>query len=425
MPVSYIPESTLNTDLSGLDSAVRTDVLNALNLGAYQVQTGSYSSTDPTATVLDVTGGSNVVSTDDALKAIVFDSTAPGQYYVTGGSSVYVALGSGADSINLYDNGNDTVQGGNGGDVLGGGAGADLILGGTGNDQLYGGPGPNTLIGGGGNDFIRVAGAHSEGEAGTHGGNSTIVDLGGYIGAGTSTLTGGTGNDTLWGYGGDTLIGGTGNSVLHGGTNSLVESGSTAGGSNILGSGSTDANNANTLQGGAGADSLYGGGGADTLIAGSGNNTLSSGTGEHQSLMGGSGNDLLQDIYSGGTDTLTAGAGSGTQTLVGQQGDTFSSAGSTGNNVFWVEGGAGAGSSITGGSGNDTFHIETHTGNDTITGGGGTDVVGFGGRASTDIAPNGLTGSAGNYSLTFNNGQVIALHGITELYFTDGVVKLT
>ena len=82
-----------------------------------------------------------------------------------------------------------------------------------------------------------------------------------------------------------------------------------------------------------------------------GHNDLLAGTGAHQSLLGGSGNDLLQDIYSGGVPTLTAGAGSGTQTLVGMQGDTFTSAaGATGNNVFCYAG-SGAGSTLTGGSG--------------------------------------------------------------------------
>jgi Ca2+-binding RTX toxin-like protein len=121
-----------------------------------------------------------------------------------------------------------------------------------------------------------------------------------------------------------------------------------------------------------------------------------------------------------GTDTLTAGAGTGTQSLFGVQGDTFTSAaGAAGNNAFWVEAGAGAGSSLTGGSGNDTFHIETKAGNDTITGGGGTDTVGFGGRSEGDIQN--LTGSAGNFELTFNDGQTIDLHGVSDLFFgSDG-----
>ena len=440
MTISYLTESQLDSHLSAngnLDAAVRADVIAALQAdGTYTsptqtawVQEGAYAA--PTVNfvqVLDITAdGTQYINTDAALKAVVLQSPDPTQIYLTDDgvhhNNVYVALGTGADSVNLYDGGNDTVQGGNGGDLIGGGAGASLLIGGTGNDSIYGGSGASTLIGGDGNNFIRVGGADQLAEGGGSG-NNTIVDLGGYAGAGTSTLIAGTGNDTIYGYGGDTIKGGnsapgsTGHSELHGGTNSYVESDSAASTYNVLGSGSTNSGNADTLQGGAGADSLYGGAGQDTLIAGTGNNFLDAGVGAHQSLLGGSGNDTLQDIYSGGTDTLTAGAGSGTQTLYGQQGDTFTSAvGASGNNVFWVEAGSGAGSTLTGGSGNDTFHIETHIGNDTINGGGGTDTVGFGNRSAGDIAS--LTGGSGNYVITFNDGQKITTHGVSELYFAN------
>lgn len=452
MTVSYLTQQELNDHLSlngNLDANVRQAVIDKLKSeGIYNnnptdpsktawVQEGAY--TPPTVNfvqVLDITtDGTSYVQTDPALKAIVLQSPDPTQLYVTDNgvdhNNVYVALGTGHDSVNLYDGGNDTVLGGNGGDLIGGGAGASLLIGGSGNDSIYGGTGASTMIGGGGDNFIRVGGANQLAEGGGNGHN-TIVDLGGYAGAGTSTLIAGTGVDTIYGYGGDTIKGGnsapgsTGHSELHGGTSSYVESDSAASTYNVLGSGSTNSSNANLLQGGAGADSLYGGGGHDTLIAGNGNNSLYAGTGAHQSLMGGSGNDLLQDIYSGGTDTLTAGGGSGTQTLIGQQGDLFTSAGgASGNNVFWVNAGsaagAAAGSTLTGGLGNDTFHIETHIGNDTITGGGGTDVVGFGNRSAGDIQS--LTGSSGDYVLTFNDGQKITTHGVSQLYFgSDGQI---
>ena len=73
----------------------------------------------------------------------------PSQLFVTDDGvhfhDTYIALGTGHDSINLYDGGNDTVQGGNGGDIIGGGVGADSLIGGSGNDSLYGGTGANTL----------------------------------------------------------------------------------------------------------------------------------------------------------------------------------------------------------------------------------------------------------------------------------------
>jgi Ca2+-binding RTX toxin-like protein len=436
MSISYLTESQLSADLTAngnLDAAVRDDVLAALQTdGTYNpanpnqtawVQQGAY--VPPSVNFVNVvditTDGTEYINTDAAMQAIVLQSPDPTQIYLTDDgthhNNVYVALGTGNDSVNLYDGGNDTVQAGSGDDVIGGGTGNDLLLGGTGNDSIFGGSGANTMIGGSGNDYIRVAGAHQLAEGGS--GNNVIVDLGGYTGAGTSTLQSGTGNDTIYGYGSDTVqssMNSPGHSELHGGTDGDVISYSAANSYNILGSGSTDSTNANTLQGGAGADSLYGGGGQDTLIAGSGNQFLDAGVGAHQSLMGGSGNDLLQDLQSGGTDTLTAGAGSGTQTLVGQQGDLFNSAaGSTGNDVFWVDAGNGAGSTLIGGSGNDTFHIETHIGNDTIIGGTGDNAVGFAGRSASDISN--LTDNNGTWTLTFNDGQKITMSGVSELYF--------
>jgi len=442
MTISYMTESQLAHQLSSgnLDASVQTDVLNHLNsIGVLNpadpnssafTQTGIF--TAPTSAIVQVlditTSGTFDVNTTAALSTIVLQSPGPSQLFVTDDGvhshDTYIALGAGHDSVNLFDGGNDTVQGGNGGDVIGGGVGADSLIGGTGNDSLFGGTGANTLVGGDGNNYIQLGGGHQLAEGGGSG-NNQIIDLGGYAGAGTSTLTAGTGNDTIYGFGGDQVNGNagagtTGHSELHGGDMSVVNSNSAAGGFNILGSGSTGAGNGDALNGGAGNDSMFGGGGADTLTAGSGNQSLFAGTGAHQSLMGGSGTDLLQDFSSHGTDTLTAGAGTGTQTLFGVQGDTFTSAANAnGNNVFWVEAGSGAGSSLTGGSGNDTFHIETKVGNDTITGGGGTDTVGFGGRSEGDIAS--LTGSAGNLELTFNDGQKIDMQGVSELFFgNDG-----
>ena len=441
MTISYMTKAELDTNLgtANIDASVKADVLNYLTTaGVYPaadpskeawVQQGTY--TSPTASIVQVlditTSGTFSVNTDPALSAIILQTPGPSQLFVTDDgthfNNVYVALGTGADSVNLFDGGNDTVQGGNGGDVIGGGIGNDLLIGGTGNDSLYGGPGANTLIGGDGDNYIRVAGAHSLGEGGGSG-NNLIEDLGGYAGAGTSTLMAGTGSDTIWGFGGDlvegdSLAAGTGVSVLHGGTTSTVLSNSAAGTYNILGSGSTGPLNGDSMVGGHGADSLYGGGGQDTLVAGDGDNqALVAGTGAHQSLVGGLGNnDYLSDSQSGGTDTLTAGGGTN-QNLFGQQGDTFATAaGSTTGATFWVNAGSGAGSSLTGGAGDDVFHIETKVGNDTITGGGGTDIAAFAGRTEGDMSS--LTGSAGNFELTFTGGQTIDLHGVSEIFFGD------
>ena len=442
MTISYLTQQELNDTLSSgghIDNSVITDVLTQLqNDGIYNTnpndptktawtQFGNYSSNDllSSTQVLDITSTTQgaLVNTDPSLKAIVLQTATPTQIYVEGSNSVYIGLGDNGDSINLYDTGNDTVQGGSGNDVIGGGGGNDVLMGGGGDDSIYGGQGPQTIIGGEGNNYLS-AGSGSDLVEGGGSGNNTIVD---YY-SGTSTLMAGTGSDTIYGYGSDTVEGnsaGTGITELHGGINSDVISNSNVSTYNVLGSGSTNETQANTLQGGAGSDYLYGAAGNDSLYAGSGDQHLYAGTGA-QLLEGGTGNDFIQDSVSGGHDTLTAGA-SGSDTIYGMQGDVFNSNGSTGNNIFWVEAGGSGNSTLTGGTGNDTFHIETQTGNDTVIGGGGDDVLGLGGRSVSEVQSITSTG-AGSYQITFNDSsQVINVSGISDLYFAgDGQdIKLT
>src|SRR5665213_2221583 len=166
MTIGYLTQNQLSADLTAngnLDPSVHDAVMAQLVAdGIYNntdsgppiftgpkawVQEGTY--TSPTLSYLNVvdittSSGPVVVTTDPALKAIVLQTATPTQLYVEGTSNVYVALGTGADSVNLYDSGNDTVIGGSGGDTLGGGSGADLLMGGSGNDSLFGGSGQNT-----------------------------------------------------------------------------------------------------------------------------------------------------------------------------------------------------------------------------------------------------------------------------------------
>jgi Ca2+-binding RTX toxin-like protein len=450
MTISYLTESQLVdqvlTPNGHLDSSVQSAVINQLrsdgiynpalpNLTAW-VQTDLYiPPTSNIVQVVDITQtGTTYVQTEPNLAAIVFTPPSGSELVVSdagapNGDNVFVGVGQGNDTVVLQDAGNDTVLAGSGTDIIGGGHGKDVLIAGAGNDTIYGGVGAETLEGGAGNStlVLGTGGQLAEGDTAPGGGSSLMLDFG-YSSA-VNTLSAGTGNDTMWGYGYDVLEGSSTagkHSEMHGGTNSTLYSNSTASNYNQLGSGSTNSTNGDTLYGGAGADTLYGGGGADSLYAGTGDNLLLTGTNGGQHLFGdtapGGGNATLADYWSNGANnTLTA--GSGNDVLIGEQGDTFNSAADATGSTFWVYGGAGN-STLTGGSGNDVFHIETKTGNDTVTGGAGTDnKLGFLGRSVDDISS--LTGSAGNYVLTFDNNQKITIHGVQELYFTDNVIKLS
>lgn len=91
-----------------------------------------------------------------------------------------------------------------------------------------------------------------------------------------NTITGGGGNDGLYGMtGNDTLNGGAGNDRLYGGSGSDTLYGGVGG---------------DKLYGGTGDDNLYGGAGADRLYGGQGNDVLDGGTGKNV-LFGGAGAD--------------------------------------------------------------------------------------------------------------------------------------
>lgn len=162
--------------------------------------------------------------------------------------------------------GNDIAHGNSGDDVIVGEAGSDQLFGEAGNDSLYvdnqdtfdGGIGADAVyIAGGSGMTIDLAATNVEWVADFAGGDDILngagltVDMTAYAGAGTDTITGGAGNDFLWGEAGsDTITGGIGDDVLVGGTG------------------------ADTLDGGTGTDVLYGNSGScgdgvrDTFVIG-------------------------------------------------------------------------------------------------------------------------------------------------------------
>ena len=110
-----------------------------------------------------------------------------------------------------------------------------------------------------------------------------------------------------------------------------------------------DANDRNTIDGGAGVDTINGGTAADSLTGGDGNDTIATGGG-NDTVSGGA-----------GTDSITGGAGN--EVLAGGDGvDTIISG--TGND------------NIDGGAGNDIVTVDVNlTSDDTVVGGDGTDTL--------------------------------------------------
>ena len=172
-------------------------------------------------------------------------------------------IGLGGDDFIFGDDGNDTLVGGVGNDTLIGGAGLDTVIE-TGNER-------SILIT---NSRIQSPDGNSnradvldsiENVVFQGGARRNMIDASAFT-AGSVTLDGGDGNDTL--------VGGAGNDALIGG------------------------NGRDILAGGAGNDALIGGNGRDFLVGGDGNDTLNgvgtqNGAGEQDTLAGGLGADFF------------------------------------------------------------------------------------------------------------------------------------
>ena len=241
------------------------------------------------------------------------------------------------------NNDRDTVFGGAGNDVISTGDDADSIDGGTGDDRIYAGIDDDTVAGGAGNDVL----VGSQGNDQLDGGDGDDLIYGGLSEEvlnlpdavdpapddNRDTISGGAGNDTIYGrddddvidagtgndlvYGGideDTVIGGDGDDVIYGdqGDDSLSgQAGSDTvyggDGNDIVGGGISDGDD--VVHGDAGDDTVLGGHGSDLLYGGTGNDTMAAGRGD-DSVFGGDGNDSIQ--AGSGDDTVFGGAGDDT-----------------------------------------------------------------------------------------------------------------
>ena len=315
---------------------------------------------------IDAGGGDDTIyggAGDDTILAGAGDDTVQGH-----GGNDSVDLGTGDDSFGSAndDPGNDTIDGGTGDDNINAGDGDDLVFGGAGNDTLSGGRHDDTLYGGAGNDQLVFVDVHH-----------------------TAVIDGGDGYDRLALY--DHLSSTNGASVLFtdddSGTFAYTDLGASGTFTDIewvTGGGLGDTFDASaTTQG----TRLDGYGGGDTLIGGSGDDLLY-GWGDDDSITGGTGDDT---IYGGdGQDVIEGGGGD--DTIYGDDGSDAIEGGDGDDSIL----GGNGDDTLDGGAGNDTLRADS--GDDLLRGGAGNDRLVAGGQGNT------LEGGAGNDTLATNSG---------------------
>lgn len=253
------------------------------------------------------------------------------------------------------------------------GLGNDTVTGGKGNDQIFGRDGDDSIRGGGGNDTL-------------------------FGEKGNDTLKGGDGNDTLYGSeGDDKLDGEDGNDHIFSDAGNDTSSGGD-GNDTVRGNIGDD-----SLLGGAGNDQIFGEDGHDSLEGEAGNDRLDGGNGD-DTLLGGDGHDEIlalagNDSIEGGIGNDTIRAGAGNDRANGGLGDDY----------------------ILGEDGEDTLHGDA--GNDMVAGGGGIDFV-FGDDGNDIVSANVfgeiVNGGLGDDTLSGGSGDVISGGGGTDTIVSGG-----
>jgi Ca2+-binding RTX toxin-like protein len=194
----------------------------------------------------------------------------------------------------------------------------DTLSGGAGDDTLFGIDGNDVLAGGIDNDSIE-GGNGNDSISGSDGNDVINGGLGADNiggGLGTDTIDGGDGDDIIGGgFGADSISGGAGNDVVAGGADNDTLDGGD-GNDSMSGSFGND-----LISGGDGDDAIGGGTGQDTIDAGAGNDSVGGGEGD-DSILGGDGNDFLagggrDDVIDGGADNDTINAGAGNDVITG------------------------------------------------------------------------------------------------------------
>jgi Ca2+-binding RTX toxin-like protein len=309
---------------------------------------------------------SDVPGTGD-LDALIFNDPDDSQIRVNGPDDMLIATAGGDNTIVLFGTGDYVVYAGDGNDIVNGEpAGTLRAFGQGGDDRLQVGAGVSTLDGGTGDDTLWDDNAANDKLFG--GDDNDRIDL---VGSGDNTVRGGIGDDTIY-----------------------------ASGSSITGN--------NVLDGQEGDDVIFGGPGSSTLTGGDGDNLLVSGSA--------AGEGSLLRVIGTGSSTLYAGAGD----------DTLTGSGASGDNIF--KSGLGA-ATMSGGSGDDTFGVTAsddstdNNGDLTIVGGSGTDNVFFELLDFADATSIDTSGGPGTAVITFaGEGLVVTVSGVENLFFQNGTV---
>ena len=327
--------------------------------------------------------------------------TFTGDLVATGLTSLNVATGNGADTVNgaavttlglsiSTNDGADQITGGGGSDTINAGNGTDTIHQTASGTQVL----TDTQLTGAGTDSLTGV------EAAVLAGGTGADTINASAFTGSATLSGNDGDDTITGGNGLTVIsGGNGADSLTGGSNN------------------------DTITGDAGTDVIDGGAGADSLDGGSGNDTITGGAG-NDILVGGSDVDTILEVGTSPiviTNTSLSGNGSDTLsgfelaflTLTSTGGSSIDATGFTASQGTTLRGsagkdtilGSGAADNINGFGDNDS--IVAGEGADNITGGAGDDIINAGGGDDTvrgNAGDDQITGGLGSDSLEGGDG---------------------
>ncbi len=423
------------------------------------IKTGESNDTGATAerVVFRVPSSSLTISLGDGNDSVIgtsIDDAFVGTVSIAGGNGDEHVDLAGLDIGVFVDgqNGNDTLLGGTGDDILVGSNDQDLMNGREGNDNLIGGAGIDTLTGGAGSNILNGNGSSADVVLENVSGIVSLVNTNLVSASGSSKLSnieqvsliGGSGNDSFnlsgWSIGTTTVSGGEGNDTILGSSlrdnlNGDIGDDSINGGEGL-----------DVLTGGIGNDILFGDGGDDALFGeigddalygGAGNDTLSGAAGVDTLLGNGSSGDMIIETMASNTLTLTSNAGFTTGFLTigavtdivrgiekallygtagadkinteGYFGVTTISAGdgndtvATGPGFDVVYGEAGDDKIKTGASNDAVYGLD---GNDTIDGGDGDDYLN--GNAGNDV----ITGNAGNDKVFGELGNDTLLGGV-------------